>query len=169
MKLLKISTLAFLFLAFYSCDKLDELTEVDVNVTETASLTVAVLQGESSFSESITISVDDEQVQDNLDRIESVTVKNLSYTFKNVTGNADATLSGSMTFGMASISFSDVNPTTIEGQAVAITNTDVLNAFAQAIKNGAEATVVLEGTAQNAPVSVTVELTAELEIVVDVL
>jgi len=169
MKFLKVTIAAIFLTVLFSCDKLDELTEVKVNATESVNINVAVLENETNFSKTETISVDDKDVQENLDRIEKVTVKKLTYQFTNVTGNSDATLSGSITFGGSSLDFVSVNPKTVENQVFTVTETAVVNAFANAIKSGAQVTVVLAGTSDNAPVSATMVITAEMEIVVDVI
>ena len=66
-----------------SCDAVDELTEIDVDTTITKDLVITVADGKTTFSESASISIDNEQVQDNLDRIEDLQITKLTYKILN--------------------------------------------------------------------------------------
>lgn len=170
MKTIKFFTILSLFaFAFTSCDEIDELTEVTVNADESVDITTTVPENSTDFSQTATISVDDEDVRDNLDRIESVTINSLTYQFINVSGNEDAVISGTISLAGGSVTFTDVNPTTAQGQTFTISDTTAINAFATAIRNGASVTVTLDGTAENAPVTFTVRISADMTIVVDVI
>ena len=169
MKTIKFLTvLSLIAFTFTSCDEIDELTEITVNADESVDITTTVAENSTDFSQSSTISIDNQDVRDNLDRIESVTVNSLTYQFVSVSGNEDAVISGTLSFGTGSITFDDVNPTSAQGQTFTISDTTAINAFATAIRNGASVTVTLAGTAENAPVTFTVRVSADMTIVVDV-
>ena len=58
----KITTffaLSLFAFAFNACDAIDELTEIEVDTTITEDLTITVAEGETTFSESVSISIDD--------------------------------------------------------------------------------------------------------------
>ena len=80
-----------------SCDAVDELTEIDVDTTITKDLVITVADGKTTFSESASISIDNEQVQDNLDRIEDLQITKLTYKILSVSGTEDVIASGSFT------------------------------------------------------------------------
>ncbi|RXG14336.1 hypothetical protein DSM03_101454 [Leeuwenhoekiella aestuarii] len=162
--------------AFNSCDAVDELTEIDVDTTITKDLVISVAEGETTFSESASISIDDEQVQDNLDKIEDLQITKLTYQILSVSGTEDVIASGSFTAASSTYPWfsagdsASVNLTTAaaDGTVYEIeVNQTLVDAFEADLRSGATATLSASGTVSDAPVSFTVRITADVKVTVD--
>lgn len=172
MKFLKPTLLlAFVMIAFTSCEKLDELTEIDVNDTITQTVTVSV-SGGTTFSESMTISVADPDVQDNIDKIQSVTVERLTYEITDVTGTEGVILNGAFKVNGGTLALTSID---LSASDNANTVTDItaqanlVQALASSIKNNATATLALDGSVSAEPVSFKIKIVADVKVTVDVL
>ena len=175
----KITTffaLTFVAFAFNACDAIDELTEIEVDTTITEDLTITVAEGETTFSESVSISIDDEDVQDNLDKIENLQIETLTYQIISVSGTEDVIASGSFSAASSSFpwfSYSDGDTVNLTAAAAAGTVYEIevdqtfVDAFEADLRNGATATLSASGTVSDAPVTFVVRITADVKVTVD--
>ncbi len=168
--------LGIIALGFNSCDAVDELTEIDVDTTITKDLVITVAEGETTFSESTTISIDDEDVQDNLDRIEDLQIEKLTYQIVSVSGTENVVASGSFTASSSTYPwFSAGNNTSVNLTTAADAGTvyeievnqALVDAFEADLRGGATATLSASGTVSDAPVTFTVRITADVKVTVD--
>ena len=142
-----------------SCDAVDELTEIDVDTTITKDLVITVADGKTTFSESASISIDNEQVQDNLDRIEDLQITKLTYKILSVSGTEDVIASGSFTAASSTYPWfsagdsASVNLTTAaaDGTVYEIeVDQALVDAFEADLRSGATATLSASGTVSDA-------------------
>ena len=179
LKMKKITTffaLTSLAFAFNACDAVDELTKIDVDTTITEDLVITIAEGETTFSESAFISIDDDDVQDNLDKIEDLQITKLTYEIVSVTGTADVIASGSFTAQSSTYPwFQATDGTTVNLTTAANAGTvyeievdqSLVDAFEADLKSGATATLSASGTVSAAPVTFTVRVTADVKVTVD--
>lgn len=168
--------LSLFVFAFNSCDAVDELTEIDVDTTITEDLTITVAEGQTTFSESATISIDDEDVQENLDKIENIEIESLTYEIISVSGSEDVIATGMFSVSSSTFpwfSYTDGDSVNLTAAAAAGTvyeievNEDVIDAFEADLRSGATATLSASGTVSAAPVTFTVRITADVKVTVD--
>lgn len=110
----KICALLFTMVVVISCDKLEELA--DVNITQSFTETVSVNVSEESstpqsWSESTTINIEmNPMIQDYKDLIKKITINSLKFEIDDFSGVEGATISdASMRFGETSIALEDIN------------------------------------------------------------
>ena len=151
--------------------KLDELTEINVDDTITANIT-ADISGDTTISESMVVSIDDSDVQDNLDKIQNVKINSLTMEITNVTGTEGVLLSGTLSFGAATYTMTDLDLSAADSDNTKYDLTaqaNLVQALSTSLKSGASATISLEGTVTDEPVKFTVQVVADVTVVVDVL
>jgi len=175
-KIITFFALTLFAFAFNACDAIDELTEIEVDTTITEDLTITVAEGETTFSESVSISIDDEDVQDNLDKIENLQIEKLTYQIISVSGTEDVIASGSFTAASSTYPWfstgdsASVNLTTAaaDGTVYEIeVNQTFVDAFEADLRSGATATLSASGTVSDAPVTFVVRITADVKVTVD--
>ena len=163
-------------LIFNSCDAVDDLTEIDVDTTITQDLIITVAEGQTTFSQSASISIDDEDVQDNLDKIEDLQITKLTYEVISVSGTENVIASGSFTASSSTYPwFSAENNASVNLTTAAAAGTiyeievsqDLVDAFEADLKSGATATLSASGTVSAAPVTFTIRVTADVKVTVD--
>ncbi|WP_336092361.1 hypothetical protein [Leeuwenhoekiella sp. CH_XMU1409-2] len=152
------------------------MTEFDADETIIKDLTITVAEGETTFSESVSISIDNEDVQDNLDKIENVQIEKLTYQIISVSGTEDVIASGSFSAASSSFpwfSYSDGDTVNLTAAAAAGTVYEIevdqtfVDAFEADLRNGATATLSASGTVSDAPVTFVVRITADVKVTVD--
>lgn len=158
---LKITYLLLIISMIFSCDKVDELTDIDV--TEDFEATVNVDLTEDSegaaigFEKSKTIDIaSNEEIKENLDLIEAVSINSFTYQFMNYEGPDGGMLSdASISIEGATIAIDDVDIDAASSASTVYTLTDTsfLEALAASLKNNPEVTVTLGATISSAPVS----------------
>lgn len=158
-----------------SCDAVDDLTEIEVDTEISEDFTIVVTEGET-FSESLSVSIDDENVQDNLDKIENIEIESLTYQIISVSGTENVTATGE--FSIASSSFpwfsyseSDFVNLTAAAEAGTVyeieVDEDVISAFEADLRSGATASILATGTVSASPVTFVVRVKAKVNVVVD--
>jgi hypothetical protein len=172
------SVLLYVFICFAasSCDEVDKLTEFDVNDTITTTINVSVPDNQGN-----PITLDDtteidlssiDEIQDNMDLIQSVRVTSISYEITNFDGAAEATISNaSMAFGTTNISVSDINLQEADNNNTVFTITDTgdLNAISNALESNSSINLVLTGTINSTPLTFDVIVRVDVTVVVDVI
>lgn len=83
MKTLSYLALILLSFTFFSCEKLDELTEHDFTTTLVVELPVSWHADDTQFSESSFVSLDNNDTHDYLDLLEDVDIQQITYHVKN--------------------------------------------------------------------------------------
>ncbi|MDP5044566.1 MAG: hypothetical protein NWQ06_06270 [Leeuwenhoekiella sp.] len=175
MKTIKTFFALFIFAAtFTSCDAVDELINIDVDTTITEDIVITVSEGET-FSETTTISIDDQDVRDNLDKLDDLQITKLTYQIVSVSGTENVVATGmftasSSTYPWFEASDSDSVNLTEAAAAGTIYNIDVnqslVDAFEADLKSGATATLSASGTVSDAPVTFTVRVTADVKVTI---
>jgi len=164
----KLLYVCFAFIAFTSCDDLEELTEVDFNTTISEQVTINFSDQNTSFSESIEIDFSgNSDLEPYLDRIEEIQITNASYQLSNYTGTAGATgtaaiTSSGETFGPFS---HDFDQDTQNMEEFALTGAFKLNTLGATLRDNNQLSVTINGSqnpAQNG--SVTAIFTFDLEV-----
>lgn len=166
----------FVFFVASSCDEVDKLTEFDVNETITQTINVNVPDNQGNpitLDETTEIDLSTlDEVQDNLDLIQSVDVNSISYEISNFNGEPEATISNaSITFGSTSISVADVNLQEADSNnsVFTIADTGELSAISNALQSSSSINVVLTGDLNSTPISFDVILRLDVTVVIDVL
>jgi len=163
-KLLAVLLIAF---TFNSCDDVTDLADITISTSVTEEIAIQITEDQDQVSNEITLSIDNTDTHDYLDRIQSITIKKLTYKFINFTGNetcsidaiisTDNTVLDTKTFQIKQ----DVENETI----YEISDVEKLNAMATALKNNQQVSFKMEGTVTNSPADFKVEVTAEITIV----
>lgn len=173
----KLSVLLLVMITAFSCDDLDELTEFDITEDFTTTYNISVPEDSEgmpqSFSESATIDIaENEEIQDNLDLLQDVTLNSLSYEVANFSGAQDATLTeATLNFGSVSISISNINlqQSDIDNTIYEIADTSLLNAIADALENNIAINASVTGTVSATPVVFDIIINLDVTATVDVL
>ncbi|MGV6830906.1 MAG: hypothetical protein ACWA5P_05035 [bacterium] len=177
MKMNKISTLLLMVCAVvFSCDELDELTEFDISDNFSTTVNVSVSEASDqpqTFSETATLDIGaNQEIQDNADLIQGISINSLTYEIANYTGIENATLSNaSLNFGSTSISIDDINlpQSDTDGTIYTISNSQQLSAIASALANSQSITITASGTLSGSPVDFDVIINVDLTVTIDVL
>ncbi|RED47090.1 hypothetical protein DFQ10_101871 [Winogradskyella eximia] len=173
----KLSVLLLVMITAFSCEDLDELTEFDITEDFTTTYNISVPEDSEgmpqSFSESATIDIaENEEIQDNLDLLQDVTLNSLSYEIANFSGAQDATLTeATLNFGSVSISISNINlqQSDIDNTIYEIADTSLLNAIADALENNIAINASVTGTVSATPVVFDIIINLDVTATVDVL
>ncbi|WP_282030642.1 hypothetical protein [Winogradskyella eximia] len=173
----KLSVLLLIMITAFSCEDLDELTEFDITEDFTTTYNISVPEDSEgmpqSFSESATIDIaENEEIQDNLDLLQDVTLNSLSYEIANFSGAQDATLTeATLNFGSVSISISNINlqQSDIDNTIYEIADTSLLNAIADALENNIAINASVTGTVSATPVVFDIIINLDVTATVDVL
>ena len=173
----KLSVLLLVMITAFSCEDLDELTEFDITEDFTTTYNISVPEDSEgmpqSFSESATIDIaENEEIQDNLDLLQDVTLNSLSYEVANFSGAQDATLTeATLNFGSVSISISNINlqQSDIDNTIYEIADTSLLNAIADALENNIAINASVTGTVSATPVVFDIIINLDVTATVDVL
>lgn len=155
----KLLYVCLAFIAFTSCDELDELTEVDFNTTITEEVTINFSDQNTTFSETINIDfAGNSDIEPYLDRIEGIQITDASYRLSNYVGTANAT--GTATVTGAGETFGpfthDFSADTQSMEEFALTGASKLNALESTLRNTNQLSVSINGAqdpAQNGEVT----------------
>jgi hypothetical protein len=178
MKITKaLNLLLLVMLTAFSCDALDELTEFDITEDFSTTFNIDVPNaGEgmsATFMNSATIDLASNQdIQDNLDVIQNVTLNALTYEIMNFSGAEGAMITeaslnlGSTTISVAAI---DLQQSDTDNEVYTITDTSLLNAIASALESSTAITASVTGTVNATPVTFDVEINLDVTVSVDLL
>jgi hypothetical protein len=167
----------FVFTVLFSCDELDELTEIEVtdNFTRTISIDEASDSNGTSatFSKTEVISIaSNQKIRDNFDKIESVKVNSLTYEFNNYVGEGAGTITNSsIIIGdlIIPIPDSNIKQADANNTVFSIDNLEDLMAFGSALKSSKIVVVLLGGTIDETPVKFDLIINTDVTAVIDVI
>jgi hypothetical protein len=170
----KFSMLLFVVVILFSCDKLDELTEVNITQDFSTFVNVNVLENSDgiaqTWTESSTINLGaNEEIQSNLDLIQDVNINSLTFKVINFTGEEGAIATeASLGFGDTVISIADIN---LEDSSTiySVGSSSELNEIANDLKNATEITATVSGTVTSTPVQFDVFISLDITTKLDVL
>ncbi|WP_299099072.1 hypothetical protein [uncultured Winogradskyella sp.] len=173
----KVGLLLLLFISAFSCDELDEITEIDITQDFTRTFNVSVQEDSEgqpqSFSSAITLDItDNEDIQNNIDLIQNISINSITYEIINFSGSEDAMLTdGQLTYGTNSITVSNINleQSDIDNTIYTISDTSGFNSLANDLENDQVVNMSLTGTVNETPVAFDVEVTFDLTVTIDVL
>ena len=172
----KISLLLLVLITSFSCSELDKLTEFNVTEDFSTSVGVSIADNaglEASVNESSTIDIaENEDIKDNLDLIESVTINALTYEISNFSGTDGATITeASISFGDISISVADINlgEADTNNTVFTISDSDKIGNIANVLKSNNQLTVTVTGTISSTPASFDVVVNLDATVKIDVL
>ena len=172
----KISVLLLTMIAVISCDKLEELADIDFtqSFTETVSVNVSEeSETPQSWSESSTINIaSNSMVQEYKDLIKNITINSLEFKIDGFLGAEDATISdASMSFGETSITLEDINLEESDTNNTVYTVSDAsqLNAIADELQEANLITATLSGTISGTPVKFDVIITLNITVTANAL
>ncbi|WP_136480027.1 hypothetical protein [Cognatitamlana onchidii] len=173
----KATLLIILLLNVFSCDEIDKLTEFDVN--DSFAYTIIVSESTDSegtpvsISESITINLTDNQdIDDNLDLIQSVAVNSITFEIDNFEGAELTTLSNVLlTFDSVTLRLADTDLKAADDSNTSYmvgTASDYDN-IANLLKNNKSVTAQISGTISETPVSFDINIKVDIKVVIDVI
>lgn len=173
----KISYLLLLMISAFSCDEVDKLTEFDVTDDFSTTLNVSIPPDSEgmpqSYTKSTTISiVSNEQIKDNLNLIQSISLNSLTYEISNFAGEEGATLTeASLSIGSTSIAIGNINLKTSDDNNTVynIEDSGQLNAIASALKTDPTITVTVSGTVSETPVAFDIIINIDTTVTIDVI
>lgn len=165
-----ISTILILLLLsinIWSCDEVDELTEIDFSTTLSEEVSITLSDTDTSMNGSLNINLaDNEDIEPYLSKIESISITSASYVIKNYVGEETAT--GALTITAASQTFGPFQHTFFtdaqSGTSFSL-DSSRLNALANSLASNNQLSIQFSGTqdpAQNG--SFTLEITLETEV-----
>lgn len=171
MKTIKTLGILCLMIISASCDELDELTEFDTSFTLSESVLISVEDGEEvqTFSQSVSLDLsEDQDVADNLNAIEEVSIQSLTYSYMDVMGNEEAQIENAQfTVAGTSIEIEDVSPADAQGATFTISDPSALNSIASALQNNPQTTISYTAEVLGAPVSFTLAIDVEVTVTID--
>jgi uncharacterized protein YjbI with pentapeptide repeats len=173
----KIALLLLVVFGAFSCDEVDDLTDIIVDDDFSTEITVSVAEntdGEpESFAETAIIDLASNQdVQDNLSAIEDVNINSLTYEITNFSGSENATVTeASINFEGTVIAVSDINleQSDLDNTVYSIEDSSVLNDIANTLLNGTTVTVSLSGTVDATPVTFDVVIVVDATVTIDLI
>lgn len=176
---LKTKICAFLFMTtlVFSCDELDKLTEFNVDDNFSTSVNVDITEDSEglpqSWSESAIIDIGtNSDISDNLNLIQNVSIKSLTYVINNYIGKDDATITEAMlSFNGNSISIENINLSSSDTNNTVYTITDaaLLNSIGSILAKSSKLTVIVSGTVSSTPVKFDVIFTIDTEVTIDII
>ena len=173
----KFSILLLLVATAFSCENLDELTEFDISENFSSTFNISVPQDSEGLPASLNASTDidistNQDIQDNLDLLQDVTINSITYEIANFSGAEEAMLTdGSLTFGSTTVLISDINLQQSDSDNTIYTISDVnaINAIANTLENTTAVTATLSGTVSATPVVFDIILNVDLTATIDII
>lgn len=171
----KISVV-IVFMAIFSCDKLDELTEFDVtdSFATTINISISEPSDESqTFTQNATLDIaSNNEIADNLDLIQNITINAITYEISNYNGDDDAIVTNaSLSFNTINIDVGTLNLKQSDDNDTILTieNSQQLNAIGNILENSSSISASLTGTISSTPVSFNVIINVDLTATIDVI
>ena len=162
-----------LMVSYTSCDKLDELTEVDFNTTLNEQLIVTIPAGEDqALNETMLINIDNSDTGDYLDLLQDVTITSFTYQLINFTGDVNGTIVGNFEVdGIQLLNHDMVVKQTVDaGTVFEITDVSQLNTIASKLKAGNNIFVGIVGESScDEAMNFTIAISIDLAITADIL
>ena len=160
-----------------SCDALDELTEFDINQDFETTIHVVLTEDSEGepvpITETSTIDISSNQeIQDNLELLQNVSINIITFQVDNVIGTEDARITNiNLNFANTSITIDDLNLKQSDDNNTIYTINDSvqLNAISNYLENNTNMTITLNATISEAPAQFQLQLTLDTTVTVDVL
>jgi len=173
----KICAVLFMTTLVFSCDELDKLTEFDVNDDFSTVVNVDITEDSNgmpqSWSESAVINIGtNSDISDNLNLIQNVKIKSLTYVIDNFVGADDATITEAMvSFNGDSVSIENINLASSDtnNTVYTISDIDLLNSIGSTLEDSSKITVSVSGTVSSTPVKFDVIFTIATSVTIDIL
>lgn len=172
----KAASLILICMTIVSCNKLDELTEFDVTDSFETSINVNVTSENSepqAIAETGTLNIGTNQdIRDNLDLIQNISIRSISYEIKNFTGVENTAISNAnLNFGNVTLAIEDIKIEQADtaNTTFTIDNNGQLNAIGELLKNASSITTSLTGTVSSTPITFEVFITVNLTATIDAL
>ncbi|WP_339755295.1 hypothetical protein [uncultured Winogradskyella sp.] len=170
---IRFLVVGLLVVSYTSCDKIDELTEVDFSTTLNEQLDVNVLAGEDlALNRTLLINMVNNDTGDYLDVLKNVRITSFRYQLTNFTGDVNGIITGNLVAdGVELLHHNMVVKQTVDAVTVfEVTNTALLNSIASKLKagNGVLIGIVGESSCEDA-MGFTINITIDLEVTADVL
>lgn len=167
--------LTLIFVSFYSCDELDELTDFDINEDFNTTINVSVSEDSegnpATLNETATISITSNQdIQDNLDLIQDVTINSLTFKIDNYVGAEEVTVtSATLNFGDTTIAVADIELKTSDDNNTVynIAEASQLNAIGNYLESNPTLTITLTGTISSTPAEFDVIVNLDTTVTID--
>lgn len=155
---------------FISCDKVEELTQFDVNETYKASADIEIPEdpegNPQDFAYSATINIaENNDISNNFGNITALVIHELYLEIHNFSGNEDAAVDDAViTLGNVEVNLGTINLAAADAaeQKINIGNSQQIGLIATALMNSATMNVGFSGTISHTPVSFTAEVTLRL-------
>jgi len=169
----KILAILLVVISFQSCDKLEELADIDFNTSINQKIAIHIDQYQEGINETAIISLDNGDTHDYLDKFKSVSITKMSYKIIDFIGDPE----GSVNIEISVDGVSLLQENSIVKQAndnntiFEITDTNKLNVIAAALKNNHQVSVSVRGTSivTNDAMDFKVDVTIDLAIVANAL
>ena len=170
----KISVLLLTMIAVISCDKLEELADLDITQGFTTTINVSISEGSpETLNEVATFDLEsDDLIKEKLDLIKDVNINSLTFKIDNFIGAEGATVSeATMSFGDTTITLNDINLEESDNNSTiySVGDTTQLNAIADELQEATLITVTLSGTVDSTPANFDIVLTLDTTVTVNVL
>lgn len=128
-KLIQPLVIFVFFPVLYSCDKIDELRSFDINTDLGYEYAFIITeQDPSTINDVFVVFINDQDILDNLSKIEEWKVNKLTYQITNYfyEGASDVILNGTLTFGSVDVNVTNVNLLNlyVSGEEVTLDVTD---------------------------------------------
>ncbi len=170
--LIKFCAVILLVFGYTSCDKLDELTEVDFNTSITERIAVNVDAGENVvLNNSVMVNIDNPDTHDYLNKIKNVTINSLTYKVVSFDGDFNGMMTANLIAdGVTLATHTDVLVSDEIEVLYSIDDTAKLTAIATKLKNKADVVMEVTGTATSeVGMYFQIEVTLNLKVTADAL
>jgi hypothetical protein len=173
----KLGVLLLMIVSLWACEEIDELSEFDITEDFSTTYTINLPEDSNgmpqSFTQVETVNIaSNQQIQDNLDLIQDVTLNSLTYEISDFTGVEDAVVSeASLSFADITIAIADIDLQASDdtNTVYTISNSEQLNAIANALETNNEITATVTGTVSATPVTFDVIVNLDVTVTIDVL
>ncbi|MGB5417504.1 hypothetical protein [Algibacter sp.] len=163
----------FVLQGFISCDKIDELTEVDFDTTINEQLNVTVQAGENMvLNETMLININNQDTEKYLNVIQNVRITSFTYRLIDFSGDSEGTIVGNFVADGVQLVDHDmiVKQIVDAGTIFEVTNVAQLNTIASKLKSGKDVLIGVEGESKCSEAMIfTMAVTIDLEVTADVL
>ena len=163
----KILVLLLISFPFTSCVK--DLADIDFSTDITESFDVHINQNQEYISQSITLSLDNNDTHDYLDNIKEVSITELTYRVTNFTGDQTGTINVEFASDGSVLLLNDFNvkQANDNGTIYQVTEVSQLNLIANALKNNQQVnfSILGECAALADAMDFKIEVTVKLDVV----
>lgn len=164
---IKLLAVLLVVFTFNSCDEAKALADVNFDTTVSQDITIHIGENQEYISDEMTLNIDNADTHAYLDRLKNVTIKKLTYKFKDFTGNENCTINVEISTDNNVFETKEFTiKQEVDNETVfEITDVNKINAMSTALQNNKSVTFKMEGEVSNGEADFKVEVTAELEVV----